>query len=154
MILKPNRFYDGAMNTPQTTSPLLQPGFTISADEAISIAGALQDIAESDGLHETEQEMIAELMEAFSLELGEDKPRSPPKVTPAELAKVLVVPETRLMAIQVAVMLAMADGSISEIERQRILDYAQALGFQNKYAEIEKEIVEWIHSGDMSPLFA
>jgi uncharacterized tellurite resistance protein B-like protein len=142
------------MNIPQTTSPLLQPGFTISADEAISIAGALQDIAECDGFHETEQEMIAELMEAFSLEMGEDKTKSPPKVTPAELAKVLVVPETRLMAIQVAVMLAMADGSISEIERQRILDYAQELGFKNKYAEIEKEIVEWIHSGDMSPLFA
>lgn len=142
------------MNTPQNTSPLLQPGFAISADEAISIAGALQDIAESDGLREIEQEMIAELMEAFALELGEDELKTPPKITPAELANALVAPEMRRMAIQIAVMLAMADGSISETERQRILDYAQALGFRNEYAEIEKEIVEWVHSGDMSPLFA
>jgi tellurite resistance protein len=125
----------------------------MSADEATAIAAALRDIAEVDGTHPEEQEMIESLVHEIGIELG-DVPNLP-SITPKELATKLVTPELRTAALQVAVLLAMADGIISEPERRRILEYATAFGVSNAdYAELETTIAGWVRSGDASPLFS
>jgi len=51
--------------------PLFDPSVSLSADQARAIVGALQDIAESDGLHAEEQALIAELVADYNLDLGD-----------------------------------------------------------------------------------
>jgi tellurite resistance protein len=134
----------------------LFPLFTdlhMSADEATAIAAALRDIAEVDGTHPEEQEMIDSLVHEIGVELG-DAPKLP-RITPKELATKLVTPELRTAALQAAVLLAMADGTISEPERRRILEYATALGVNTAdYARLEATIAGWVRSGDAGPLFS
>lgn len=143
------------MTNTQDLYPLFKPNLALSADEGRAIAGALQDIAESDGIHEDEKALIAGLMEDFAVDLGETHEGAPAKVAPKELARVVVDPEVRTLAVQAAVMLTMADGKVSDKERARVLEYAQALGFdQASFTKLESTVVNWIKSGDASPLFA
>lgn len=132
--------------------PLFDPTLSLSADQARAIAGALQDIAESDGLHEEEEALIAELIADYNVELGDDA--AVEKVSPTELARRLVDPTLRKLAVQTGVLLAMADGAVSDRERTRVRDYAAALGFDDPaYAAIEASIVDWVRSGDAAPIF-
>ncbi|HOU94089.1 MAG TPA: hypothetical protein PLU22_23725 [Polyangiaceae bacterium] len=132
--------------------PLFDPSVSLSADQARAIVGALQDIAESDGLHAEEQALIAELVADYNLDLGDQATVA--KVSPAELARALVDPTLRKLAVQTGVMVAMADGAISDVERARVIDYAGALGFDDAaYATIEAVIVAWMRSGDAAPMF-
>lgn len=141
------------MTTPADIHPLFDPTVILSADEARAIVGALQDIAESDGVHDEEQALIAELVAEYNLELGDEA--TVEKVSPTELARRLTDPTLRKLAVQTSVMLAMADGAISDRERERVLAYATALGFAPaEYTTIETTIVDWIQSGDAAPMFA
>ena len=125
----------------------------LSADDAIVIAGALQDIAEVDGNHPEEQALIASLLEELSEELGDTL--TLPRVTPQDIASKLSDPELRTVFLQSALLLAMADGKISNPERARIREYATALGINDvAYAEIEGVIESWVRSGDAQPLFS
>jgi tellurite resistance protein len=125
----------------------------LSADEATAIAAALRDIAAVDGTHADEQAMIDEFVAEISGEFGESSKALP--MTPAELATRLVDPALRRLTLQSAVLLAMTDGAISEAERKRIGEYAQALGVSSDdYAALEKTIETWVRSGDASPLFS
>jgi tellurite resistance protein len=142
------------MTNQQELLPVFRPDLSLSADEAHAIAGALQDIAETDGVHEDEKALIAEFVDGFSADLGEPA-KTPAKVSPQELARALVLPEVRTLALQAAVMLTMADGKVSDKERSRVWEYAQALGYdQPRFAQLESTIVQWIKSGDAGPLFA
>jgi tellurite resistance protein len=135
--------------------PLFDPDLAMSADEARAIAGALQSVAESDGVHEEEQAMILDLLGEFAFDLGEDAPPVPAPVTPEELGRIVVDPKLRLVAVQAAVLLAMADGVITDLERERILTYAAALGVDAaRYQELEETIVGWVKSGDVTPILA
>jgi hypothetical protein len=60
--------------------PLFDPSLSLSADQARAIVGALQDIAESDGVHAEEQALIAELIADYNLDL--DDQATVAKVTP------------------------------------------------------------------------
>ncbi len=132
--------------------PLFDPSLSLSADQARAIVGALQDIAESDGVHAEEQALIAELIADYNLDL--DDQATVAKVTPAALARALVDPTLRKLAVQTGVMVAMADGAISDVERARVVDYARALGMDDEaYAAIEALIVAWMRSGDAAPMF-
>jgi len=133
----------------------LAPLFTnvpMSADDAQAIVAALRDIAEADGVHEDELAMIAGFGEVLDADLGEVEPTQLGGMTPAKLAATLTDPTLRTIAIQSAVLLAMADGAISGKERERVLEYARALGLSQRYQEIERTIVEWVKAGDVGAL--
>lgn len=141
------------MTEPADLYPLFDSNLVLSADEARAIVGALQDISECDGAHEAEQALIQELIADFNLELGDEAPLE--KTTPEELAVRLRDPDVRKLAVQSAVLLAMADGAVSEKERARVIDYARSLGFDDDaYGAVEQRIVAWVRSGDAAPLFA
>jgi tellurite resistance protein len=135
----------------------LSPLFTdvkLSADDAAAIAAALRDVAQVDGEHPDELAMIQSLVAELDADLGEGKPTALPAMTPEKLANLITDPDTRHVAIQVAVLLGWADGALSDKERARIVEYATALGFsRSSYDGIEKAITGWVKSGELAPLF-
>lgn len=139
---------------------VLSPLFTnipISADDAVVMAAALRDIAEIDGTHADEQELIEGLVRELAADLGDDAFDAGvtlPKITPQEIAHKLIDPAVRSVFLQSALLLAMADGAISAPERERIREYASALSVSPvAYAELENTIESWVRSGDMQTLF-
>jgi tellurite resistance protein len=137
-------------------SGVLSPLFTnipISSDDAVVMAAALRDIAEADGSHPEEQELIRSLIAELAEDLGDSLEL--PKMSPKEISHKLVDPTVRTVFMQAALLLAMADGRISDEERQRIREYASALSISDvAYAELERTIESWVRSGDMQLLFA
>jgi tellurite resistance protein len=135
----------------------LAPLFTdlsLSADDANAIVAALHDVAQADGVHEAELDLIRGFVEALDIDLGADRPTELPPMTPAKLAAVITSPQVRKLAIQSAVLLAWADGVFSDEEHARVREYATALGFSAEdYGAIERTITSWVESGDMAPLF-
>ena len=132
-------------------SPLFSK-IAISADEAVLMAAALHDIAGVDGTHPEERELIQGLVRELGEELGDTVQL--PKMTPDELAPKLLDPTLRMVFLQCSLLLAMADGKVSAAERERILEYARALGVSPiACAELESVIESWVRSGDMQPLF-
>jgi tellurite resistance protein len=135
----------------------LAPLFTdlaLSADDANAIVATLHDVAQCDGVHEQEMEMIRGFVEMLDADLGAEKPTHLPSMTPAKLASIITSFEVRKLAVQSAVLLAWADGVFSEPEHARIGEYAAALGFApDDYAAIERTISAWVQEGDFGPLF-
>jgi tellurite resistance protein len=135
----------------------LAPLFTdlkLSADDANAIVAALHDVAHSDGQHAEEIAMIEGFVQMLDADLGENKPTKLPLMNPEKLAIAITDPDTRKVAIQCALLLAWADGSLSDKERARVVEYATALGFSRAaYDGMEKVITSWVKSGDMKPLF-
>jgi tellurite resistance protein len=123
-----------------TTLDELRPLFTevtMSRDEANAIVAALRDVAESDGMHDEELAMIQGFVETLDADLGE------------------LEPTIRTVAVQCAVLLALADGAISDKERERVVAYAGALGMgDDQYRKIETILSDWMSSGDLDPLMA
>jgi tellurite resistance protein len=141
-----------------TTLDELRPLFTevtMSRDEANAIVAALRDVAHSDGVHDEELSMIDGFIQTLDADLGETEPTELEAMTPARLALKLIDPTLRTVAIQCAVLLALADGGISEKERQRVVEYASALGIgDEQYRKIESVLSAWMKSGDLEPLMA
>jgi tellurite resistance protein len=135
----------------------LFPLFTdlaLSADDANAIVATLHDVAQSDGVHEQEMEMIRGFVEMLDADLGAETPTHLPVMTPAKLASVVTSFDVRKLTIQSAVLLAWADGVFSEKERARIAEYATALGFSSdEFGAIERTITCWVQEGDFGPLF-
>jgi tellurite resistance protein len=135
---------------------VLAPLFTnlpISADEAVTIAGALRDIAQVDGSHVEEEALIQSLVQELADDLGETP--NLPTVTPNDIAHKLIDPTLRIVFLQTALLLALADGKVSAPERERIREYATALNVSGAaYAELERVIEGWVRSGDLQTLFA
>jgi len=140
-----------------TTRAELAPLFTdvkLSADDANAIVAALQDVARTDGEHAEELAMIRGFVELIDADLGAAEPTALPAMTPDKLALAITDPVTRKLALQCAVLLAWADGSLSDKERARLAEYASALGFSKKdYDGIERSITAWVKSGDFAPMF-
>jgi tellurite resistance protein len=140
-----------------TTRAELAPLFTdlkLSADDANAIVAALHDVAEADGKHAEEIEMIQGFVEMLDADLGADAKTVLPAMTPAKLAVSLNDDTVRKLAVQCALLLAWADGSFSDKEQARVLEYATALGFSRPaYDAIERAITGWVKSGDLEPLF-
>jgi len=135
----------------------LAPLFTdlaLSADDATAIVAALHDVAESDGKHDQEVDMIRGFIEVLDADLGATTPTQLPAMTPEKLAATITSPDVRTAALQCAVLLAWADGVFSEQERSRIVAYATALGVSRPdYDKLEGTVTEWVKSGDLGPLF-
>ena len=74
------------------------------------------------------------------------------EASPDELASRLLDPTLRMALLQCSLLLALADGKVSAAERERILEYAQALGISPVACEeLESVIESWIRSGDRTP---
>ena len=135
----------------------LAPLFTdvpMSSDDANAIVAALRDIAETDGVHDEELRMISGFVEMLDADLGHAEPTELDKMTPQKLALRLVDPTLRTVAVQCGVLLAMADGKISDKERERVVQYATALGIEaDRYKQIEQVITGWVKSGELGALF-
>ncbi len=136
-----------------TTREELRPLFTditLSADDAEAIVAALRDIAETDGVHDEELALINEFVESLDLELGESEPTKLEAMTPAKLAAQVIDPTVRMVALQTGILLAMADGDISDKERAKVKAYGAALGIEEAtYDKMEAAIVDWVKSGDL-----
>jgi len=139
-----------------TTNDELSPLFTdvpMSTDDATAIVAALKDIAESDGMHADELEMIQGFVEMLNADFDVHAELAP--MTPAALAAKLTDPTLRTVALQCAVLLAWADGAISDKERERIVSYADALGVSVAgYEKIERAITQWVKGGDFKPMMS
>ena len=136
-----------------TTREELRPLFTditLSADDAEAIVAALRDIAETDGVHDEELALINEFVESLDLELGASEPTKLEAMTPAKLAAQVIDPTVRMVALQTGILLAMADGDISDKERAKVKAYGAALGIEEAtYDKMEAAIVDWVKSGDL-----
>jgi tellurite resistance protein len=127
---------------------------TLSADDANAIVAALQDVAEADGTHAEEIEMIQGFVTLLDADLGAERPTTLPRMTPTKLATILTDEALRKVAIQSALLLAWADGSFSEKERAKVIEYATALGFSGEqYQRLERTISGWVQGGDAGALF-
>jgi tellurite resistance protein len=74
-------------------------------------------------------------------------------MNPRGLAERVADPVVRRLALQCLVLLAMADGKISPEEAALNRKYAEALGYKTEFAALESEVVSWVKSGDVGPLF-
>jgi tellurite resistance protein len=142
-----------AMRNREELAPLFTQDLALSADDATAIVAALRDIAESDGVHDDELAMITSFVEQIDADLGALEPTKIGPMTPAKLAAKLRDPTLRTVAVQCAVLLALADGAISDKERARVLEYAQALEVpRDRYQQIERTLTEWVKSGQLEPI--
>src|SRR6185503_11570386 len=94
-----------AATQPHPARETLAPLFTdvpMTADDAGAIVAALRDIAETDGVHEEENALIENLIEALDVDLGATEPTKLGAMTPALLATQLVDPTLRTVAMQCA----------------------------------------------------
>jgi tellurite resistance protein len=140
------------MTTPDELRPLFTE-VTMSRDEANAIVAALRDVAETDGVHDEELAMIQGFVQTLDADLGETEATKLEQMTPEKLALKLIDPTLRTVAVQCAVLLALADGAISDKERQRVTAYAAALGMGDaEYQKLESVLSEWVKSGDLEPL--
>ena len=124
----------------------------LSADEAIAIAAAMNVISQADGVHPAEEEMIADFISGVAEDLGETVEL--PAMTPDDLAQKIHDPDIRRLAVQSLILIAMADGAISEKEGKLNQEYATALGLGAEYEAMESSITNWVKEGDFTPLFA
>ncbi len=142
------------MPTIEDLAPLFSPDLVISVDDADAIVAALRDVARSDGEHEEELRMIEGFVEMLDADLGEEKPTELEEMSPKKLAATVVDPTLRTVAVQACILLAWADGAVSDKERECIIGYADALGVESdRYEQLEKTITDWVRSGDFSLMF-
>lgn len=123
----------------------------LSADEVIAIASAMQHVAQADGMHPQEEELIADFLTELGQDLGEEV--SLVEMSPRMLAERISDPEVRRLALQALVLLAMADGKLSPEEAELNRKYAEALGLGLEFSQLEDQVVSLVKSGDVDPLF-
>ncbi|MCU0693250.1 MAG: TerB family tellurite resistance protein, partial [Polyangiaceae bacterium] len=103
--------------------------------------------------HQDEVSMIEGFVQMLNADFDVHEQLAP--MTPAGLAARLTDPTLRTVALQTAVLLAWADGVISDKERARITQYAQALEFTaDQYEKIERAITSWVKAGDFRPVLS
>ncbi|MDP2312189.1 MAG: hypothetical protein Q8P41_04735 [Pseudomonadota bacterium] len=111
------------------------PPIPVSAGEAGAIARALHTVAACDSLHPRELAMIR----AFSEDLGE----APSPIEPAELAAALPGGDHRLLCLKLALLVAHAEGEVSEAERVLLGRYATALELTDAdMLALEEQVLE------------
>lgn len=98
---------------------LVPPAIDIDADTALFIASGLRALAEVDGGHPAEIELIRQFagdaeVDPARFHLGDGHP--------------LTTPELRDVFLRSALLLALADGRVSEKERDTLIRWGSALG--------------------------
>jgi hypothetical protein len=105
------------------------PEVDVSALQAEAIARGLYAVAMVDGVHERELSLITEFYRGAvegSSSLAASLDRVGP-LDPKDVAQLLLGPTHRQLFVKAAYLLAWADGEVSEGERTRIAEFAEAL---------------------------
>jgi tellurite resistance protein len=119
----------------------------VETHHAEAIARGLFAIAHSDGLHEREAALVGSFwadtggsMHALaSLERGAS-------ITGDELATALTTPALRRLFLKTALLMAFADGNVSEQESKLVRTYADALALTSELAALEAEVKDYLLS--------
>jgi tellurite resistance protein len=129
------------------------PEIEVSHAAAEAMARGLYAVAKVDGLHEREEALVA----SFWAEVGGGagalaELQRGAAITAPELSVALHAPELRQMFLKTSMLLAWADGKVTDEERKIIGDFAKALGIdgvaQNK---LEAAVKEYL-LGHLSPI--
>jgi tellurite resistance protein len=119
----------------------------VEKNHAEAIARGLFAIAHSDGLHERE----AALVGSFWADAGGSfhalatLERSAP-ITGEELAAALDSAPLRQVFLKTALLMAFADGQVSEQESALVRSYADALGLTSELSTLEAEVKDYLLS--------
>ncbi len=123
------------------------PEIVVDDAQAEAIARGLHAVAKCDGLHEREAALVASFLAdptKAATALADLERR--PAITGPELASALGSPELRLMFVKSALLLAWADGKVSEAERAIIKSFAAALEASDKVDQLEASVKEYLLS--------
>lgn len=123
------------------------PEIVVDDAQAEAIARGLHAVAKCDGLHEREAALVASFLAdptKAATALAELERR--PAITAAELAGALGSTDLRLMFLKSALLLAWADGKVSEEERAIIGTFAAALEATDKVDQLEASVKEYLLS--------
>lgn len=121
----------------------------VSIDEvqARAIARGLYAVAAVDGVHEREAALIASFWaDAGGGAAALAELQRAGTISSAELAGQLVTPAVRELFLRTALLLAYADGKVSDKERTILDDFAKALGAGDRVAVLENEAKEYLLS--------
>jgi tellurite resistance protein len=123
------------------------PEVELSHTAAEAIARGLYAVAKVDGLHEREAGLIA----SFWIDAGGSGSLSDLErgaaIQPRELAAALHTPPERTLFVKTALLLAWADGQVTDAERKSVLEFAGALGVEGAQLEkLEQNVKEYLLS--------
>jgi len=129
------------------------PEIEVTQPAAEAMARGLYAVAHVDGLHEREESMVA----SFWAEVGggagalSELSRGT-TITAAELKAALSSPELGKMFVKTAILLAWADGKVSDGERKIIGEFATALGIPSgDFQKLEASVKEYL-LGHLAPI--
>lgn len=119
----------------------------VEKPHAEAIARGLFAIAHSDGLHEREAALIGSFWAdtGGSMHALASLERSA-AITGEELALSLGSPALRRLFLKTALLMAFADGKVSEQESTIVRTYADALGLTSELAALEAEVKDYLLS--------
>jgi tellurite resistance protein len=123
------------------------PEVALDTAQAEAIARGLFAVANSDGLHEREAALVASFWAdvggspAALAELGRRA-----AVTGEELAAALPTEPMRLLFLKTSLLLAWADGKVTNEERTVVDAFAKALGLASRVADLEGSVKEFLLS--------
>jgi uncharacterized membrane protein YebE (DUF533 family) len=129
------------------------PNVEVNAHQAETIARGLYAVAAVDGVHERELALISEF--AWGTSDDDDDTRGGPlgggsfgqilPLEPASVALLLPEPALRELFMKAALLVAYADGRVSEAERATIGQFGDALGFAPPaLAKLEAEVKDYL----------
>ncbi len=122
------------------------PEIEVTQPAAEAIARGLFAIAEVDGLHEREEALVA----SFWSDVGGSvsalaELKRGTTITSAELSAALPNPELRQLFVKTAILLAWADGKVTDPERKAITDFATPLGVAGaEFGNLETAVKEFL----------
>ena len=113
---------------------LLEGLTDVDGAQGFAIAAAMREIAEVDGIHEAESELIRQFEENL-----------PPHSGSVDLA-VIDTDELRDAYVKSMVLVAFADGSLTDLERQAVREKSSEIGYNQEllpgvYVEIAKGLL-------------
>ncbi len=123
------------------------PEIVVDDAQAEAIARGLHAVAKCDGLHEREAALVASFLAdptKAATALADLERR--PAITGPELAAALGSTELRLMFVKSSLLLAWADGKVSDAERAIIGTFAAALDATDKVDQLEAAVKEYLLS--------
>lgn len=123
------------------------PEIEVEPHHAEAIARGLFAIAHADGLHEREAALIASFWAdaggKFSA-LAELERREP--ISSEELGAVLQSPILRQLFVKTALLMAFADGKVSNEESKLVREYAERLGLSAELPTMEAQVKDFLLS--------
>lgn len=119
----------------------------VEKHHAEAIARGLFAIAHSDGMHEREAALVGSFWAdtGGSMHALASLERSAP-ITGEELAEALASPGHRRLFLKTALLMAFADGKVSEQESTLVRTYADALALTGELASLEAEVKDYLLS--------